>query len=106
VDGSAATAARLRDLGVPHVVVTAGPEPVRWWSGPHRGEVPVPPVAAVDTAGAGDVFHGALAVAVARDPELTDLPAALRFASRVAGVRVRHAGPRRWLHELRAGGVS
>jgi sugar/nucleoside kinase (ribokinase family) len=104
-DGSAATAALLRDLGVPHVAVTRGPEPVRWWSGPHAGEVPVPPVVAVDTAGAGDVFHGALAVAVARDPDVTDLPAALRFASRVAGVRVRHAGPRRWLRELRAGGV-
>jgi sugar/nucleoside kinase (ribokinase family) len=103
-DGSAATAALLRDLGVPHVVMTRGPEPVRWWSGPHAGEVAVPPVAAVDTAGAGDVFHGALAVAVARDPEITDLPAALRFASRVAGVRVQHPGPRRWLRALHANG--
>jgi sugar/nucleoside kinase (ribokinase family) len=43
------------------------------------------------------VFHGALAVAVARDPVVTDLVGALRFAIAVAGLRVKHAGPRGWL---------
>jgi sugar/nucleoside kinase (ribokinase family) len=75
---------------------------VLWWSGRDAGEEPVPPLRAADTAGAGDVFHGALAVAVARDPDVRDLPAALRFASRVAGVRVAHAGPRAWLADLTA----
>jgi sugar/nucleoside kinase (ribokinase family) len=70
---------------------------VSWWSGDESGELTVPAVAAVDTAGAGDVFHGALAVALGRGD---DLVAALSFAVSVAGIRVRHAGPRSWLAEL------
>ncbi|BFU44462.1 PfkB family carbohydrate kinase [Krasilnikovia sp. MM14-A1004] len=93
--------AAIRDLGARHVAVTAGPDPVRWFSAGAAGEVPVPPVAAVDTAGAGDVFHGALAVAVAREPALADLPTALAYAVAVAGIRVAHAGPRTWLTDPR-----
>ena len=84
----------MRALGVRRGAITHGPDPVRWWSSDEAGELAVPPVDAVDTAGAGDVLHGALAVALARDP---DLVAALRFAIGVAGIRVRHAGPRAWL---------
>jgi sugar/nucleoside kinase (ribokinase family) len=84
-----------------HVAVTNGAEPVRWWSAGRAGEIPVPPVAAVDTAGAGDVFHGALAVAVARDPQIKDLTRALAYAVRVAGIRVVHEGPRSWLADPR-----
>jgi sugar/nucleoside kinase (ribokinase family) len=91
------TPAAVLATGARHVAVTDGPAPVRWWSPGRSGEVAVPPVAAVDTAGAGDVFHGALAVAVARDPVVTDLVGALRFAIAVAGLRVKHAGPRGWL---------
>jgi sugar/nucleoside kinase (ribokinase family) len=55
----------------------------------------------VDTAGAGDAFHGALALAVAGDPAVRDLPGALRYAVEVAGIRVTHAGPRAWLDDGR-----
>jgi sugar/nucleoside kinase (ribokinase family) len=84
----------------PHVAVTHGPDPVQWWSGGRSGAIEVPPVTAVDTAGAGDAFHGALTVAIARDPAVEDLEKALRYAVRVAGVRVQHAGPREWLDRL------
>lgn len=94
----------LRSAGVPHVAITRGPEPVRWRSGDRSGEIAVPPVAAVDTAGAGDVFHGALTVAVAHDPGVEDLPGALRYAIRIAGLRVAHAGPRGWLAGLTGSG--
>jgi sugar/nucleoside kinase (ribokinase family) len=89
--------AALRAAGVVRGAVTRGPGPVSWWSGDESGELTVPAVAAVDTAGAGDVFHGALAVALGRGD---DLVAALSFAIRIAGIRVRHAGPRSWLAEL------
>jgi sugar/nucleoside kinase (ribokinase family) len=95
--GDDEVAAAIRSFGVRHVVITHGPDPVRWWSGPDSGEIAVPAVQAVDTAGAGDAFHGALAVAVARDPEIKDLTTALAYAVMVAGVRVRHPGPRSWL---------
>jgi len=87
----------MRALGVRRGAITRGPDPVRWWSPDGAGELAVPPVDAVDTAGAGDVLHGALAVALARDP---DLVAALRFAIGVAGIRVRQAGPRAWVDSV------
>jgi sugar/nucleoside kinase (ribokinase family) len=92
--GAAGTEEALRAAGVRRGAITHGPDPVRWWSGDAAGDLAVPPVAAVDTAGAGDAFHGALTVALARDP---DLLGALRYAVTVAGIRVRHAGPRAWL---------
>ena len=88
----------LRETGVSRGAITHGPEPVRWWSGTDSGQIEVPPVAAVDTAGAGDAFHGALTVAVARGAELTE---AIRYAIGIAGIRVRHRGPRSWLTALR-----
>ena len=93
-------AAAILAAGTRHVAITHGPDPVRWWSGGRSGEIPVPPVEAVDTAGAGDAFHGALAVALTRDPEINDLRSALAYAVHVAGVRVRHWGPRDWLSRV------
>lgn len=94
VPGDAATASAIR---APHVAVTHGAGPVSWFSAGASGQVRVPPVPAVDTAGAGDAFHGALAVALADGEELT---VALASAVRVAGVRVVHHGPRAWLDAL------
>ncbi|GAB1640292.1 PfkB family carbohydrate kinase [Krasilnikovia sp. MM14-A1259] len=93
--------AAIRGLGARHVAVTDGPGPVRWFTAGASGEVPVPPVMVVDTAGAGDVFHGALAVAAAGGLPPAELPAALAYAVTVAGIRVGHAGPRTWLADPR-----
>ncbi|WP_306204429.1 PfkB family carbohydrate kinase [Actinoplanes sp. RD1] len=97
--GARGVEAALRRLGVGVGAITRGPDPVRWWSGAEAGELAVPAVEAVDTAGAGDAFHGALTVAVARGAGLTD---ALRFAIEIATVRVQHRGPRSWLAALPA----
>ncbi len=84
----------LHQRGVPTVITTAGPGPVRWSTADgSSGEVPVPAVEARDTLGAGDVWHGALAVAVAREPTVADR---IRFANEVAAERVRQVGPRSW----------
>ncbi|GGQ59456.1 PfkB family carbohydrate kinase [Couchioplanes azureus] len=88
----------LRALGASRGAITRGPDPVQWWSADATGEIEVPRVEAVDTAGAGDAFHGALTVALARG---ADTPAAVRYAIQVAGIRVRHRGPRSWLAALR-----
>jgi len=84
----------LHQRGVPTVITTAGPGPVRWSTADGgSGEVPVADVEARDTLGAGDVWHGALAVAVTRERTVTDR---IRFANEVAAERVRHVGPRSW----------
>lgn len=96
-EDDAATAALAR--GARAVVVTHGPDPVTWADADgRRGTVEVPDVAARDTLGAGDAFHGALAAALARGD---DLPSAVGAAVAVAATRVAHVGPRAWLAQVR-----
>jgi sugar/nucleoside kinase (ribokinase family) len=95
--------------GADAVAVTDGPRPVRWATVDGSGTVEVPPVTAVDTAGAGDVFHGAVTYAVGRlgwPTAVALLPRVLAFAVAVAGVRVAHPGPRAWLLDPRLRGLA
>lgn len=65
VTAPAEVASWLRSAGAAAVVITGGAAPVLWWCGDETGEVAPPRVRPVDTLGAGDVFHGALAHALA-----------------------------------------
>jgi sulfofructose kinase len=78
----AATAARLPG----RVGYTDGPDGVRWAGGQH---VPAPRVHAVDTLGAGDLWHGAFALGLARGE---GLDAASEFANRAAALKCARAG--------------
>ncbi|RJQ84476.1 PfkB family carbohydrate kinase [Amycolatopsis panacis] len=84
----------LSERGVPVVITTAGPDPVRWRTKEDSGQVAVPRAEARDTLGAGDVWHGALAHAVATLGR--SVPGWIREANAVAAERVRHIGPRSW----------
>lgn len=83
---------RLAAAHTPFVAVTLGREGVLWRGGDgvlHR--IPAFPVAALETLGAGDVFHGAFALGLAEGrPE----PDALRFAAAAAAVKCGRAGAR------------
>nr|WP_264002067.1 PfkB family carbohydrate kinase [Mycolicibacterium bacteremicum] len=96
-DGSESTAAALVTGGVPTVVTTHGGDPVQWWSWGRSGAVPVPAVQAVDTLGAGDVFHGAYAYFATRPGGLEQR---IDRSARVAALRCSVVGPRAWLDEL------
>lgn len=90
------TERELHDRGVPLVIRTNGADPVTWSLGGATHEQPVPVVQVRDTNGAGDVWHGALAVAFARrDP----VPEAIGWANAVAAVRVRNTAED-WFEEL------
>jgi sugar/nucleoside kinase (ribokinase family) len=70
---------------------TRGPQGTIWLD-QQQGlrETPAFPVHTVDTLGAGDVFHGAFALAIT---EKQDVPSALRFASAAAALKcTRHGG--------------
>ena len=85
-------------LGVRVVAITHGGSDVSWRdvSG-ISGSIPVSPVDVVDTLGAGDIFHGAFAFALASGT--SDLGEALVYASRVASHSTRFFGARRWIQE-------
>ncbi len=60
-----------------------------WRDGTALRRSPAFPVKAVDTLGAGDVFHGAFALALA---EGRDAPAAMRFGSAAAALKCSRLG--------------
>ncbi|WP_052450422.1 PfkB family carbohydrate kinase [Actinomyces polynesiensis] len=104
-DGDA-TAAFLRGFGITRVVRTDGANPVRWWWDGAEGEVPVVGVAEASTLGAGDVFHGALAWALARlhAAELAvpqDPTPQITFAASVATLSTCTFGTRTWRSDPR-----
>ncbi|WP_179378828.1 PfkB family carbohydrate kinase [Jannaschia marina] len=73
-----------------HVAVTDGPQGVFWGDGLH---VPAPRVTPVDTLGAGDLWHGAFALALGRGDNRR---AASDFANRAAALKCTRAGG--WNH--------
>jgi sugar/nucleoside kinase (ribokinase family) len=95
---SETTARALLDLGIPTVITTHGSAPIRWWQHDDRGTVPPPRIRAVDTLGAGDVFHGAYCY-FAGHPG-ADLPTSIERAAAVAALKCETPGPREWLRRL------
>ncbi|GGG23982.1 kinase [Rhodococcoides trifolii] len=95
---SESTAAELVRRGVRTVVTTHGGDPVDWWSGGESGAVPVTPVVAVDTLGAGDAFHGAYSFFSTQSE--CGLADRIDRSSRVAALRCSVVGPRAWLTQL------
>lgn len=85
----AALAARLPVARV--LAVTLGADGVRWIADGVPGYQPGFPVAAVDTLSAGDVFHGAYALAIAEGRAVAE---AMRFASAAAAIKVTRFGGR------------
>lgn len=73
------------------VAVTTGPDGPVWMEAGSRRRLAPPPVDVVDTLGAGDVFHGAFALALA---EGRDEPAAIRFATAAAAAKCARPGGR------------
>jgi sugar/nucleoside kinase (ribokinase family) len=97
--GSGDAEERLLAAGVRAVAITRGGGPISWATASARGEVAVAPVEVSDTLGAGDVFHGAAAYAVARRglaATIDGWPDVLAAATAIAGVRLQHVGPRSW----------
>ena len=60
-----------------------------------RKELPVESVAAIDTLGAGDIFHGAFCYGYFEQG--CSCEEALRFAGKVASESVKYRGPREWI---------
>ncbi|HEY7597036.1 MAG TPA: PfkB family carbohydrate kinase [Actinophytocola sp.] len=92
------------ELTNPVVIRTAGPDPVSWTAGDAGGSVDVAPTEVLDTVGAGDVWHGAAALAVARlgrVPAAGEVPELIGFANRAAAVRIGHEGARSWVVPMR-----
>lgn len=74
-----------------HVYVTQGKDGCYWLEKGALSYLPAFQIDVVDTTGAGDVFHGALAVGLAQNQPAQD---AVRFASAVAALKCTRPGGR------------
>jgi sugar/nucleoside kinase (ribokinase family) len=90
-DGARRCLEALRRLNGRQVVVTLGERGLLYLEHGEPRRLPAFPVAAVDTTGAGDVFHGAFAYAVLKG---WDLSRTVAFASRTAALSVTRPGAR------------
>lgn len=89
-EASALRAAKaLCDLGVRRVIITLGSKGAFVYADGQGSLVPAVKVRAVDTTAAGDVFNGALAVALTEDHPLA---AAVGFAAQAAAISVTRMG--------------
>lgn len=86
----------MRASGVKNIAITRGADPVRYASGSSTGIVEVPRVEAVDTTGAGDIFHGAFCFFVSTGYPFSG---ALREAARIASDSCRYPGTRKWMEK-------
>lgn len=82
-------AARLLSTGVGAVIIKLGPQGCLVADGQTMSRVAAPTVEAVDTTAAGDVFNGALAVALSEQATLLE---ACRFAVHAAALSVTRVG--------------
>ena len=62
-------------------------------------EISVPQVKAVDTLGAGDIFHGAFCFAYFHEKKT--VRDSLGFAANIASESVKYKGPREWIKQLK-----
>ena len=90
-DDLAAGLVHMSKLSDAFLAVTDGPHPVLWFDRDNATirETPVFAIKTVDTLGAGDVFHGAFALALVEGRGIED---ALRFAAAAAGLKCARFG--------------
>ena len=87
---SAEKAARvIMEMGVQNVIITLGSKGALIYCDSMVDMVPAIKVEAVDTTAAGDIFNGALTVALA---EGRDLREAVRFACKASAISVTRVG--------------
>jgi len=84
----------LHRLGASKAAITRGEKSILWSESNVQGEVMVCPVEAIDTLGAGDIFHGAFTYFYCNgDPFCSSL----EKASSVAAFSLKHKGTRQWI---------
>ncbi|NET57907.1 MAG: sugar kinase [Symploca sp. SIO2E6] len=83
----------LAAAGVPHIAITQGEKPIRYYSNGISGKLTIPPITTVDTLGAGDVFHGAFCHYILKE----NFTEALNAAAKVASLSCQFFGTRQWM---------
>ena len=87
--------AYLNHIGIPHIAITQGEQPIQYLSQNKINFLNVPKIHAADTLGAGDIFHGAFCHYVLQETFTT----ALEKSAKIAALSCEFFGTRRWMEE-------
>ena len=83
----------LQAQGIKHIAITQGNQPILYLEAGKIQTIPVPTVKAIDTLGAGDIFHGAFCHYIL----LENFATALNSAAQIASKSCQYFGTRAWL---------
>jgi sugar/nucleoside kinase (ribokinase family) len=86
----------LQESGIPHIAITQGDKPIQYLSRGEKGKIEIPVVKAVDTLGAGDIFHGAFCHYILQN----NFVKALTLAAKIASFSCQYFGTRQWMKNL------
>jgi len=90
----------LQNYKIPNFAITQGAEPIIYHSFGQRGEIPIPTIKAVDTLGAGDIFHGAFChYLLDNNLDEHSFPKSLSQAVRIAQLSCQYFGPHQWMKD-------
>ncbi|HIK33753.1 MAG TPA: sugar kinase [Oscillatoriales cyanobacterium M59_W2019_021] len=84
--------AYLQSFDIPHIAITRGERSILFYTEGERGEIEVPQIEAIDTLGAGDIFHGAFCYFILSQ----SFADALESSARVASRSCQFFGTRKW----------
>jgi sugar/nucleoside kinase (ribokinase family) len=85
----------LSNFNIPYMAITHGEKPITYGDRAQIGQIPVPTIPAVDTLGAGDIFHGAFCHFILH----TDFVNALEQSAQIAAHACQFFGTRRWMEK-------
>ena len=87
----------LQKIGIPHIAITQGEQPIQYLNQGEIATIPIPSIKAIDTLGAGDIFHGAFCHYILQE----SFPTALSKAAKIASKSCQFFGTRSWYqHEF------
>lgn len=94
----------LKSYSIPQIAITQGDKPIQYVGQNYSGEIMIDPINAVDTLGAGDIFHGAFChfiVNQLKNPSQpiseNDFREALIFSAKIASQSCKSFGTRSWM---------
>lgn len=85
----------LEKMEISQIVITQGEKPILYCDRGAIHTLPIPKINAVDTLGAGDIFHGAFCHYILA----TDFPTALKRAAQIAVKSCQSFGTRSWYRD-------
>jgi len=89
----------LRDTGVEKIAITRGEKSILWKDQHLEGTIEIENLNAIDSLGAGDVFHGAFAYFYGLG---NNFQSALKFSASIASFSTKYKGTRSWMEHYQS----